>query len=224
MNRDLKRMTDPCSVLIVTSVEAEKEAILKGLQSDHRFQVETIGVGPVAAAARTALLLGDNSYKAVINMGVAGGIPSNVQIGDAVIASEIIAGDLGAESPEGFKPLEELGFGVSRLKCDNRIVSPLKKEINNNTDITVHTGAVLTLSTVTGSAETLERLKMRFPEASAEAMEGFGAATAADLHGVPFYEIRTISNAAGPRNKNAWRLKDALTSLTIVSECLKEVF
>ena len=34
-------------------------------------------------------------------------------------------------------------------------------------------------------------------------MEGFGVATAAALAGVPFAELRTISNAIGPRDRGA---------------------
>jgi futalosine hydrolase len=44
-------------------------------------------------------------------------------------------------------------------------------------------------------------------------MEGAGAAAAAVLHGVPFVEIRAISNVVGPRDRSAWRIPDALAAL-----------
>ena len=76
------------------------------------------------------------------------------------------------------------------------------------------TGAVLTVSTVTGTAERASELRARHPRALAEAMEGFGVAEAAAAHGVPVLEIRAVSNPVGPRDRAAWRIGDALTTLT----------
>jgi futalosine hydrolase len=76
------------------------------------------------------------------------------------------------------------------------------------------TGTVLTVSTVTGTAATTAALRARHPDAVAEAMEGFGVATAAAWHGVPFAEVRAISNTIGPRDRASWRIPEALNALT----------
>jgi futalosine hydrolase len=55
-------------------------------------------------------------------------------------------------------------------------------------------------------------------------MEGYGVAIAAELHGLPVLEIRGISNAVGPRDRSAWRIKDALDALAAASSSIKEVF
>ncbi|HEV7964325.1 MAG TPA: futalosine hydrolase, partial [Actinoplanes sp.] len=75
-------------------------------------------------------------------------------------------------------------------------------------------GDILTLTTVTGTAATTARLAARFPAAVAEAMEGYGVASAATQAGVPFAELRTISNLIGPRDRESWRLPEALAALT----------
>lgn len=54
-----------------------------------------------------------NTYDLVINAGIAGGFPDRAEVGSLVIAEEIVCADLGAESPEGFLSLDELGFGSS---------------------------------------------------------------------------------------------------------------
>jgi futalosine hydrolase len=69
------------------------------------------------------------------------------------------------------------------------------------------------VSTVTGTATSTEQLARRYPDAVAEAMEGFGVATAATQAGVRFAELRTISNLVGPRDRSAWRLTEALAGL-----------
>ncbi|NDZ84293.1 futalosine hydrolase, partial [Streptomyces sp. SID10115] len=76
------------------------------------------------------------------------------------------------------------------------------------------TGAVLTVSTVTGSAGRAAALRLRHPRALAEAMEGFGVAEAAVLHGLPVLEVRAVSNPVGPRDRAAWRIGDALSALS----------
>jgi futalosine hydrolase len=48
----------------------------------------------------------------------------------------------------------------------------------------------------------------------AEAMEGYGVACAAQAAGLPFAELRTISNPIGPRDRAAWRLREAFSALT----------
>ncbi|UTR13297.1 futalosine hydrolase [Salipaludibacillus sp. LMS25] len=212
-------------VLIVTSVDAEKTAILSGIQDRQTLEIDvhTVGVGSVAAAVNTANLLAKHSYDMVINMGVAGGFPSKAEIGDAVIATDITAADLGAESDDGFKPIEELGFGQSVLRSDNVLSERLTQGLKARCTFSIHRGPVVTLSTVTGTAKTLTELEKRVQGVVAEAMEGFGVATAATSANIPFLEIRTISNMVGPRDKSAWRLDVALHSLEHVSKHLKEV-
>ncbi len=199
--------------LIVTAVEAEAAAVRAGLLAAGRddADVHAVGVGIAAAAAGTAVLLAARShelarrgYELVVSAGIAGGFRGRAEIGEVVVASESIAPELGADSPEGFVPIEELGFGTSRLPAVPFGFSP------------VVTGSVLTVQTVTGTAASTEALMLRYPDAVAEGMEGFGVATAASRAGVPFAEVRTISNLVGPRDKSAWFIKEALAALTTV--------
>jgi futalosine hydrolase len=75
------------------------------------------------------------------------------------------------------------------------------------------TGAVLTVSTATGSQQRADRLLASHPDAVAEAMEGVGVCLAAARAGVPFAEIRAIANPVGPRQRESWRVSDALAAL-----------
>jgi futalosine hydrolase len=69
------------------------------------------------------------------------------------------------------------------------------------------------VATVTGSAASAQQLVERFPDAVAEGMEGAGVAAAAAVRGVPFGEIRAISNAVGPRDRDTWQIPRALEAL-----------
>lgn len=210
-------------ILIMTSVEAERDAILRGIGTDSRIDVKLAGVGPISAGIQTAKALTSDEYDLVLNMGIAGGFADKAEVGSLVIANEIVSADLGAESPEGFITLDELGFGEStRVKTDSDLVQILLESIKAE-NIPVQAGNILTLSTVTGTAETTAKLQQREPGALAEAMEGYGVAMAAKEFDLPVLEIRSISNPIGPRDRSAWRIKDALGTLESASKVIAEV-
>lgn len=209
-------------VLIVTSVAAERDAVLRGLNGDARFEVLIGGVGVAQAAISTAKALTKADYGLVVCAGIAGGFAEQAAVGDVVVASEIIAADLGAETPQGFTSVDELGFGSTRVAVPAQLAARLAAALQAAALPTV-LGPVLTLSTVTGTAETAQALAARVPGAAAEAMEGFGAALAAQDAGLPALELRTISNAVGPRDRAAWRIKEALAALESASAVLREV-
>jgi len=209
-------------VLIVTAVSAEKDAIMQALHNDPRFEVLVGGVGSVVAAVNTTRALAEAEYSLVISAGIGGGFPSKAEVGSLVVGTEIIAADLGAETPDGFNDLETLGFGFTRIQSDSTLVERITKALLE-AQLPVHAGPVLTVSTVTGTIETARELTARIKGASAEAMEGFGVGCAAINRGLPVLEIRAISNLVGPRDRSAWRIKDALGILEAACEVLVEV-
>jgi futalosine hydrolase len=171
------------------------------------------GVGPALAAASTAAALtaaalDGTPYDLVVSAGIAGGFTPDAPLGSLVVADDIVAADLGAETPDGFLPVTELGFGTVSHRPPESLVRDLVAATG------ARAGTVLTVSTVTGSAARAAELRARHPRALAEAMEGFGVAEAAAAHGVPVLEIRAVSNPVGPRDRAAWRIGDALTALT----------
>lgn len=209
-------------VLIMTSVSAERDAVLRGLGSSDRFDVVLAGVGPAAAAASTATVLARGNYDVVVNMGIGGGFVGQAEVGSLVVASEIIAADLGAQTPDGFCSMDELGFGTTRFSVDADLSSQVADALQR-AGLPVKRGPILTVSTVTGTEATATELSKRVPGASIEAMEGYGVATAADYHRVPVLEIRSVSNPVGPRDRAAWRIQDALQRLEEASSVLVEV-
>jgi futalosine hydrolase len=131
-----------------------------------------------------------------------------------VISDAIIAADLGAETPEGFRTAQELGFGGNRLPAQTELAAKLQAALAERfPGRTALTGPVLTVSTATGTAATAAAWELRHPGAAAEAMEGYGVACAASLFGLSCVEVRGISNAVGPRDRAAWRIVEALQAL-----------
>ncbi|MBG0854401.1 futalosine hydrolase [Streptomyces spinoverrucosus] len=171
------------------------------------------GVGPALAAARTATALTaaalhGRPYALVVSTGIAGGFVPEAPVGSLVVADEITAADLGAETAEGFLPVTDLGFGTVTHRPPEALVRDAA------TATGARPGTVLTVSTVTGTAARAIALRAHHPRALAEAMEGFGVAEAAAAHGTPVLELRAISNPVGPRDRAGWRIGEALQALT----------
>lgn len=209
-------------VLVITAALEEQKAVLHGLQGDRRFDVLAAGIGPAAAAARTAKVLAAAGYGLVVSAGIAGGFSGKTEVGSLVVASEIIAADLGVETPEGFSSLDDLGLGSTRIRVDDGLVNSVTEALLA-AGLPVKTGPVVTVSTATGTAKTTAELVARVPGAMAEAMEGYGVALAALDCGVPVIEIRAISNMVGPRDRAAWRVEEALDVLGAAMTVLLEV-
>ncbi|MFE3633881.1 futalosine hydrolase [Streptomyces sp. NPDC059168] len=220
--------TPSARVLVATAVPAERDAVagafpgeavavrlpgagLVRVRGGH--DLLAAGVGPALAAASTATALTaaaltGRPYDLVISAGIGGGFPPEAPLGSLVVADAITVADLGARTADGFLPVTELGFGTVTHRPPESLVRGISRATG------AHTGTILTVSTVTGTAARAAELRTRHPHALAEGMEGFGVAEAAAAHGVPVLEIRAVSNPVGPRDRAAWRIGEALTALT----------
>ncbi|MFD9076514.1 phosphorylase family protein, partial [Streptomyces lasiicapitis] len=108
-------------VLIATAVPAERDAVASGLsgataEGAPAADLLVAGVGPASAAAATAHALataaaGGTPYDLVVSAGIGGGFKPAAPVGSLVVADAITVADLGAETPDGFLPVTELGFG-----------------------------------------------------------------------------------------------------------------
>ncbi len=211
--------------LVVTAAPAERDAVLHGhhpaigmvdgievhraLTGAGMLDVIAGGVGPIAAAVSTSCVL-RHGYDLVISAGIAGGFPG-VPLESLVVAAAVVHADLGADGPDGpdgFQSMADLGWGAVRHELDRTLVD----EVAGLTG--ARCGAILTVSTVTGTSERAEQLRRRTPDAVAEAMEGAGVHRAASQLNVPFLELRSISNRVGPRERDGWRMTEALTCLS----------
>ncbi|WP_306329259.1 futalosine hydrolase [Streptomyces venezuelae] len=197
-----------------------------------RADVLVGGVGPAAVAASTGTALAHATlmdaapdggaplappgarapYDLVVSAGIAGGFQPLAPLGAVVVATDVVAADLGAQTPDGYLTVDQLGFGRSSHGVGGALIGRIAAALDAGGLPHVR-GPVLTVSTVTGTAERAAELAARHPGAAAEAMEGFGVAEAAAAYGVPVVEIRAVSNAVGPRDRAAWRIGEALGAL-----------
>ena len=222
------------SVLVICAVAAERYAVVRNLgvatplelaglsgvaveTAAGSVQVFDGGPGPVAAALSTAALLTvGGEYDLVVSAGIAGGFRGRAEIGDVVLADQVIAADQGVMTDEGFSTLRDLGlpgedgYAVGNVEHRARLASGPYRLL---------AGDILTLSCMTGTDARASELAARYPRAVAEAMEGYGVIEATRRsyertgRDISFAEIRAISNIIGRRDRSTWNIPLAFGAL-----------
>jgi futalosine hydrolase len=165
------------------------------------------GVGAVNAAYSLTRFLERERAQAVITCGIAGAYPrafdgENLGIGSVVCAASECYGDLGAQSAGGFLDMQALGFPL--IAGPDPIYNALPLQLFP----TERRARFVTVNTCTGTDDAAREMESRTGGA-VESMEGAALVHVATLFGIPAGEIRGISNRAGNRDRETWRVKEA---------------
>ena len=180
--------------------------------------VVVTGVGAVNTAhALTAYFATHPKPSLVIQTGIAGAyVPANVAVGSVLLADTEIYGDAGVLTPDGWRPMEEIGIPLIEATSSHPArfnYFPLDADLvsraaNAAGTLVSRTGKFLTLAQVTGVRTAGDALYERFG-ALCESMEGAAAAHVCALHDVPFLEVRGVSNLVENRDRAKWRIAEA---------------
>ena len=171
------------------------------------------GWGKVASASTATAMLIGYSVETIIFSGVAGAACDELNIGDIVIASQLVQHDLDASPifPKYQVPL----LGISHFKTDAKLKkaaisaaenfasNEISSHIDSNTlsefAITkpkVYEGLIASGDKFISSCEALAEIKKDFPDLKCVEMEGAAVAQVCYEHNVPLTVVRVISDKA----------------------------
>lgn len=179
-------------------------------QRSMSVNVLITGVGMPLTAYALGRELGNRTYDLVIQAGVGGAFNKEVPLGTVFNVVSERFGDLGAEEANGsLSDVFELEltdpnswpFRNGRLWNDGA----------DNYDFLPKAHG-LTVNKVHGSAGSIEAIRTKYP-ADMESMEGAAFFYACLNAGLPFLEIRATSNHVEPRQRNHWKLEQAIQGL-----------
>ncbi|MCX8727302.1 5'-methylthioadenosine/S-adenosylhomocysteine nucleosidase [Gilliamella sp. B2838] len=181
------------------------------------------GIGKVAAASGTTLLLNNYNVDAVINTGSAGGLSSKLNIGDIVVSQDVFYHDVDLTA-FGYLPGQMSG-------CPATFKSAEKYQLLAENCIKKHGVNAIVGSIGSGDAfingkNHLDRIKQTFPDAIAVEMEAAAIGHVCWLFKVPFVVVRAISdngdNESAIDFQSFLKLASAQSSL-IVESMLSEL-
>ncbi len=206
--------TEQEAAMLLGSLESgEKEygighlEILSGVLFQRHVLVAIAGVGKTNAAVAAMLLLQRFRVGHLVSLGIAGAYPqSGLKPGDVAFASTETYADEGCLAQDGWLDMEALGTPLTKTG-DAMFYNTFPLVVPDGCPYP--SGPFLTLSTVTGTREASEVLERRFPHALCETMEGAAVAHVAAIWGASVTEVRGVSNAVGPRQRDAWVVEEA---------------
>lgn len=165
------------------------------------------GVGMVATATTLTMKLAEAEFDLVVNIGIAGSFNPELQIGTVVLVESDRLVELGVEDNGVFIPADEIGLCSAeqlRFRSKQRV-----KGLPGAHGITVNR--------VHGSADSIRIVIDQF-NPDVESMEGAAVAYVCQQFGVPWVQIRAISNKVEPRNRVTWNIPLAMKNLHIEVE------
>jgi len=171
----------------------------------HEVDVLVTGVGMVATSAWCSRVLALTRYNVGLNVGLCGSFDPALAPGTVVhVVTDRIA-ELGAEDHETFLSIAELN-----LPCEHEFVNTAPPFNAALSRLPAVTG--ITVNTVHGNARSIAAVTRRF-KPQVESMEGAAFMYACLIHDLPFAQVRAVSNMVEPRNRDAWKMAEAIHNL-----------
>jgi futalosine hydrolase len=205
---------------------------LQGSLDAATVVVQALGLGKVNTAAGLAVAIAAMRPTAVLQVGVGGAyVGSFLSVGHALLADEEVQLDLGVRRPEGWADGAALAFPLRRPPpgaepaaawgggtplAPNAVATHAALTGAIAAATAVPRGRFATLDAVTHDVHLGAAMQAAF-DVSVESMEGAAAALTAWTLGVPFAEVRGVSNVVGDRDKGRWDLRAAVAASTSVA-------
>ena len=160
------------------------------------------GIGKVAAALATALLVDKYQPDYVVNTGSAGGFEQSLQVGDIVISSEVRYHDVDVTA---------FGYEIGQLPSQPAayiphptLVEAAKSGIAQLENIQTLVGLITSGDTFMTADDDIAKARANFPTMTAVEMEGAAIAHTCHQFNVPFVVIRSMSDIAGKESPTSF--------------------
>lgn len=173
--------------------------IFTGRIKDNFIILSKSGIGKVNAALNTQYIIDSFKPNIIINVGVAGGIDSCLDVGDIVIGTYLVQHDFDV-SPlgyaKGYMCIGKEKDKPTKYYCDKNLVEKfqnlLEKSISKNK---IHQGIIASGDQFISNKKIKEEINNYFGALAVE-MEGCAIAQVATRNKIPFIVIRAISDLA----------------------------
>ncbi len=194
-------------ILVVSATELEIAPFLA-----RQSGVDTLltGVGGHACLYHLQTHLQKKKYELVIQAGIAGSFSDELSLGETVLVQKDVFADAGVFEKGELNTLFDMGFANKNewpyqdgwLMNDHPLLFDYKlKKV-----------AAISVNSLSDDSSLTALYKNKF-NASIESMEGAAFHYTCLQQKIPFLQLRSISNRVGDRDKNNWRMKEAIQHL-----------
>lgn len=213
-------------LLLVAATEAEIAPLTKEMRwyqdiqpnlKSYEIAGKTVdvlitGVGMTATAAWVAKALAAEKYAGALNVGICGSFDHTIASGSVVRVSEDCVAQLGAEDGDAFISVFDLGladkdsapYAQGKLRC---MQTEIFSTLNN-----LQAVRGISVNRVHGNDATIAAVVQRL-NPQIESMEGAGFYFACAIFNVASLQVRAVSNYVERRNRENWKIGDAVKNL-----------
>ena len=189
------------------------ERLFRGRLAGHDIDLLVTGVGMVVTAAASATALARGNYGLALNLGLCGTFDSAFPLGGVVHVVSDRLSEMGAEDGDAFLPLQELGlFDPDEPPFTGGSIVNHSPPANVALDRLPRVRGI-TVNTVHGREATIAEVRRRF-DPEVESMEGAAFMYVCAVNGVPYAQVRAVSNVVERRNRAAWQIGPAVAALS----------
>lgn len=160
------------------------------------------GIGKVASAIATTLLIQQFSPDCVINTGSAGGFDPELAVGDIVISSELRYHDVDVTA-FGYE-MGQVPKLPAAFQADPRLINAANDCIQDMGFCQTKQGLITTGDSFMCDPVRIEQVRANFPSMLAVEMEGAAIAQVCHQLQTPFVVIRSLSDIAGKESPTSF--------------------
>jgi futalosine hydrolase len=211
-------------ILITAATDREMNFFRRELGVDEakKLSLAITGVGILSTMYNLMKAIHDNNPDLIIQLGIAGTFSNEIQIGKAFVVKTECTAEMGVWENEKYADIFDMGLAAASEPPfeQKKLINPHEHLLNRTGVPAVHG---TTVNRITTNLEDISLYKNLY-KLDIESMEG------APLHyiglstGIPFIQIRGISNLAGERNKDYWRISEAMGAAVNVCKNLLNQF
>jgi len=201
--------------VLITAATSMELASLKQELSQHTklsIQYAVTGVGAISTVYHLMELLKKEQFDLILQVGIAGSFDHGLSLGTAVNIDKEVIAEMGVQENNEYKDIFSLNLANRNEPpfTDGALLNPYH-HLLSKTGL-INTTAV-TNNTISTDEMIIDRYKNKYL-ASIESMEGASFHYVGIMQSIPFLQIRGISNYVGERNKQHWKIKEALHAAT----------
>jgi futalosine hydrolase len=211
-------------ILITAATDREMNFFRQelGVNEVQKLSLAVTGVGILSTMYNLIKATHDTNPDLIIQLGIAGSFSKDIQIGNAFVVKTECTAEMGVWENEKYADIFDMGLAAASEPPyeQKKLINPHEHLLNRAGVPAVHG---TTVNRITTNPEDISLYKNQY-KLDIESMEGAALHHIGLSSGIPFIQIRGISNMVGERNKKYWRTAEAMQASVKVCKNLLNQF
>lgn len=189
----------------------EMKQLYTGESQRLKIQFHQSGVGMLATAISITRMVLEDKPDLIIQAGIAGCFDESVALGKPLAIKEENLADMGVEEDGKWKDIFDLKLEKSSYHPFERrkLPNPWLQKFNL---LKLPEVSAVTINEISTNKERIQLIRKKY-EPVTESMEGAALHYVCREAGIPFIQLRAVSNYIGERDKSNWKIKEAIDNL-----------